>query len=79
MVYRKYSFNKSVNTHADVKGIKLTGNPLEFILLTYHGNIGKGVANHNGIVKKNKIGQSAGKYPYEKDKPSETLISPNYC
>lgn len=37
------------------KLLELTGNPLEPYTLTYHGDIDKGVANPNGIVKEIRI------------------------
>ena len=45
------------------KPTKLTGIPLEYVILNYNGNIYNGEINYLGIVKNNIIGQSAAKYP----------------
>ncbi|GAA0348262.1 hypothetical protein GCM10008931_44440 [Oceanobacillus oncorhynchi subsp. oncorhynchi] len=39
----------------------MTGNLLEFYVLTYYGNINKGVVNYNDVVKSVEIEQSAAK------------------
>lgn len=55
----------------------MTGIALEFNLLSLHSNIVNGVANHNSIVKKIKIGQSAAKFPRNRKKVHRLITSPN--
>lgn len=70
--------NKFAPLYSDMqrKLLELTGIPLEPYPLTYHGDIDKGVANYNGIVKEIRIGQSASKY-LVKDKGSTTDVGRN--